>query len=85
MCHAGKKSISTPLTEASIFIADPSHKIKRKRQRIYDNKVLEALKKIWAILDYPCSLRLKDMLLEPVPEPEKHGKLALDEICSLIF
>lgn len=47
---------------------NPYRKIKRKRPKIYDHKVLKPLKTIWAILDYPCSLKLKASLPKIIPQ-----------------
>ena len=64
--NAGRKiQISTPKGPKIILVADPNRKIKRKRPKIYDQKVKKALIKVWAILDYPSSLHLKAML--PLP------------------
>ena len=78
--HAGKKiQIKTHKGTKLILVADPNIKIKRKRPKIYDQSVLKPLKKIWAILDFPCSLKLKALLPKIVPKLEKHGELTLDE------
>lgn len=77
---AGRKiRISTPKGPKLVLVADPNRKIKRKRKRIYDQKVLKPLRKIWAILDYPSSLRLKAMLPKIIPKLEKHGEIQLTE------
>ena len=55
--HAGRRvTIHTPRV---ILVADPHRKIKCKRPKTYDHEVLKSLRKIWAILDCPCSLKLK--------------------------
>jgi hypothetical protein len=42
-----------------VLVADPNRMIKRRRPKTYDRNVLKPLLKIWAILDCPCSLKLK--------------------------
>jgi len=44
-----------------------NRKIKRKKEKIYDKKVLNALKEIWKICDYICSKRLAPYLKEIIP------------------
>jgi len=67
--HAGKKvQVKTSNGTKVILVANPYRKIKRKRPKIYDHKVLKPLKKIWAILDYPCSLKLKASLPKIIPQ-----------------
>jgi hypothetical protein len=78
--HAGKRIfVRTPHGSRFILIADPNRKIKRKRPKTYDHHVLKPLIKIWAILDFPCSLKLKAMLPKIIPKLEKHGELSLNE------
>ena len=78
--NAGRKiQISTPKGPKIILVADPNRKIKRKRPKIYDQKVKKALIKVWAILDYPSSLHLKAMLPGIIPKLEKHRELHLSE------
>ena len=52
------------------YVAD-NRKIKRKKEKIYDKKVLNALKEIWKICDYICSKRLAPYLSEIIPVLEK--------------
>ena len=78
--HAGRRiTIHTPQGPRVILVADPHRKIKRKRPKTYDHKVLKSLRKIWAILDCPCSLKLKAILPKIIPKLERHGELTLKE------
>ncbi len=78
--NAGKKLyLRTSTGKRIVLVADPERKIRRKRARIYDEEVLAVLKKVWALLDYPCSLRLKAVLPQPVPKLEAFGELNLSE------
>ncbi len=50
----------------------------RKRPRLYDEKVLTALLKLWRIMDYICGKRLKPMLPELVTVLERHNEFRCD-------
>lgn len=47
------------------------------RKRHYDDAVLDALQRIWAILDFPAGKRLAPFLPEIVPVLERHGEIEL--------
>ena len=64
-----------------IAVADVNKKICRQRPRIYGEKVLKALKKIWMIYDYICGKRLVAILPETIKRLEKFNEIKLsDEI-----
>lgn len=48
------------------------------RGRVYDAAVVQALSKIWMILDCICGKRLVAILGEVIPILQKHGEIALD-------
>lgn len=50
----------------------------RQRAKKYDQRVLEALKVIWEMLDYLCGKRLVAILPEIVPLLERHRELTVD-------
>ena len=50
----------------------------RKKGRLYNDQVLQALRKIWAILDMPCGKRLAPYLETIVPILESFDELDLD-------
>jgi len=76
--NAGRKVyLRTRSGQRVVIVADPERKIKRRRARVYDDEVATALKKIWEILDYPCSLRLKAALPYMVAKLESCGELQL--------
>ena len=78
--NAGRRIyLKTPNGHRVVVVADPRRKIKRKRRRIYDDEVLAVLIKIWRILDYPCSLRLKVMLPRMIEKLEAYGELNLND------
>ncbi len=59
-------------------VGDLGKRVRRQRARKYDQKVLEALKMIWEILDYLCGKRLAAFLPEVVPILQRHGELKVD-------
>ena len=48
---------------------------RHKRDAFYDREVLEALKKIWMILDYICGKRLQPALKDVLEQLERNGEL----------
>jgi hypothetical protein len=59
------------------IVGDVRKKEKRTRLRIYDDEVLEALKKIWVILDCICGKRLHAALPEVVPILKRHLEIQI--------
>jgi len=62
-----------------ILIGDRRKKVKRHKERVYNQKVLTALKKIWHICDFICGKRLAPYLEVIVPILEKYGEIFLDK------
>lgn len=54
-------------------------KLTRRRPRIYDYKVFEALRKVWIVCDLICGKRLAPYLKEILPVLIHHGELVLDD------
>ena len=73
--HQGKRIRLSPKLVA---VGDIRKKAGGQRARKYDQKVLQALKIIWAILDYLCGKRLAAILPEVVPILQRHGELKVD-------
>ncbi len=73
--HQGKRVWLSPKLVA---LGDIGKKAGGQRARKYDQKVVEALKMIWKILDYVCGKRLVAILPEVVPILERHGELKVD-------
>ena len=48
------------------------------RRPTYGPQVLEPLKKIWAIMDFPCGRRLKAILPKIIPKFEAFGETELE-------
>jgi hypothetical protein len=57
------------------LIGDLSKRVRKKRDPIYGPDVLEAVKKIWANLDFLCGKRLKAVLTETLARMEKWGEM----------
>jgi len=51
----------------------------REKEKIYDEKVLVELKKIWYLLNFPCSRRMADYMEEIVNSLERHEEIVLDD------
>lgn len=52
---------------------------KRARPRVYDERVVSALKQVWRIAGGICGKRLAPFLAELVPILERHEEVVLDE------
>jgi len=52
---------------------------KRKRERIYDDKILNALVYLWRMSDYLCGKRLKVYLNETIPVLKRFNEFKIDE------
>jgi len=59
------------------YVAD-NRKIKREKKKIYDKKVLTALRELWIICDYISPKRLAPYLKEIIPVLEKWREIKLD-------
>ena len=73
--HEGKRIRLSPKLAV---VGDLRKKARRQRARKYNQKVVEALKMIWEILDYLCGKRLAAILPEVVPILQRHGELKVD-------
>jgi len=59
------------------IIGDAGKRLKRESRKIYDQKVLNALKQIWMLMDCICGKRLVGILKELIPILEQHGEIVL--------
>ena len=59
-----------------VYVGDG--KRRRRRKRIYGDKEVRALKKIWYCLDCPCGKRLAPYLKVIIPQLQAQGELRLD-------
>jgi len=60
------------------IVGDITKLHRRRRVRYYDDKVLAALRKVWAILDWICGKRLAAAIPEVVPILERAREIRLD-------
>lgn len=51
---------------------------RKPRSAVYDSCAMLAIIKIWELLDYPCGIRLKPMLLPMVESLERFGEINVD-------
>jgi len=61
-----------------IKLVRDKRKIKRKKEKIYDQEVLVALQQLWEISDHLCSKRLAPFLAEIIPVLERWGEIKLN-------
>jgi len=65
---------------------DVRKRVTRKKPPVYDNEVLDALKKVWAIMDYICGKRLAPVLKEVIIRLERHREIRIsDEVREKLF
>ena len=60
-----------------MIIGDVTKKPGRKRQPVYDGEVIEALRKIWMIMDCICGKRLKAAVGDLIPVLKKNMEIQL--------
>ena len=79
--NLGRKVIlKTKWGERIVLTGNMQRKVKRKKkERIYDQKVFMALRKIWEIEDYICGKRLAPYMKEIVPVLEIWKELTIDK------
>jgi len=51
---------------------------RKQRKRIYGSVVIAVIIKIWELLEYPCGIRLKPVLLSTVEALERHKEIVVD-------
>src|ERR1700682_4867226 len=62
----------------TVIIGDVTKNPGRKRQSVYDGEVVEALRKIWMIMDCICGKRLKAALAGIIPVLKKNMEIQLN-------
>jgi hypothetical protein len=78
--NVGKKRIVYLNGElVELVVGQPRKKRRKPREKIYDEQVFKALKKIWAIFDCICGKRLVVVLRTMLPVLEKFGEIDLNE------
>jgi hypothetical protein len=63
----------------TVLVGECRKKVRRTRNRTYDDEVVSVLKKIWLIMGFICGKRLKPELKEVIPILERHKEIELDE------
>jgi hypothetical protein len=63
----------------TVLVGDCRKKVKRSRDRTYDEQVVRVLKNVWQIMGFICSKRLKPALKEVIPTLEKYKEIELDK------
>jgi hypothetical protein len=63
----------------TVLVGDSRKKVKRIRDRTYDEQVVRVLKKVWQIMGFICGKRLKAALKEVIPTLEKYKEIELDK------
>jgi hypothetical protein len=66
------------ISENKVLMGDVRKRAGAKRARIYDSAVLEALKRVWYIMDCICGKRLAPVLKEVVPRLERYREISIE-------
>ncbi len=74
LSHHGKRVV---VARKTTIVGDIRKRVRKKREPVYGAEVVEALKRIWGILDLICGKRLKTALPEVIPKLERWGELKL--------
>lgn len=65
--------------QQTVLVVDARKRIQRQRPRVYDEKVVTTLIKLWKLMDYICGKRLQPALAELVAVLERHNELSCDQ------
>jgi hypothetical protein len=63
----------------TVLVGDCRKRVKRTRDRTYDDRVVRVLKKVWLIMGFICGKRLKPALKEVIPTLEKYKEIDMDK------
>jgi hypothetical protein len=63
----------------TVLVGDCRKRVKRNRNRTYDEQVARVLKRVWLIMGFICGKRLKPALKEVIPVLEKYKEIELDK------
>ena len=74
-----KSFISKSHGKITIFKGDHRMKRKRKRKRIYDEKVLKVLKYLWEFSDFLCGKRLVPFIRNVLPILIREGEIKIEK------
>jgi hypothetical protein len=74
------------IARKTAIVGDISKRVRKKREPVYGAEVIEALKRIWGMLDFICGKRLKVALPEVMTKLKHWGELKLsEEICEKLL
>jgi len=73
----GKTGAIRSTGRGSLTLVVEAKRVKRQRPVQYGPEVLEVLKILWKVMDYPCGKRLAPALSWLVPKLERHGEFSL--------
>lgn len=68
------------INDNTVLVGDCRKKVKRARDRIYDEQLVRVLKRVWVIMDFMCGKRLEPALKEVIPILERYKEIELDRI-----
>ncbi|MDA2921280.1 transposase [Desulfobacterota bacterium AH_259_B03_O07] len=63
----------------TVLVGDCRKRVKRTRDRTYDERVVRVLKRVWLIMGFICGKRLKPALKEVIPVLEKYKEIEVDK------
>ena len=63
----------------TVLVGDCRKRVKRTRDRTYDDRVVRVLKKVWLIMGFICGKRLKPALKEVISILERYEEIELDK------
>lgn len=67
------------INDSTVLVGECRKKVKRTRERIYDEQLVRVLKRVWAIMDFICGKRLEPALKEVIPILERYKEIELDK------
>jgi hypothetical protein len=82
-CYAGfllrNHSRRMRINDNTVLVGDCRKRVKRARDRTYDERLVRVLKRVWLIMGFICGKRLKPALKEVIPILEKYKEIELDK------
>jgi hypothetical protein len=63
----------------TVLVGDCRKRVKRSRDRTYDEQVVRVLKRVWLIMGFICGKRLKPALKEVIPILERYKEIEVDK------
>jgi len=67
------------INDNTVLVGDCRKKVKRARDRIYDERLVRVLKRVWVIMGFMCGKRLEPALKEVIPILERYKEIELDK------